>query len=118
MSDVETWPEAGAHESTATVVVRSPGRTPLRLVIGEPVVIGRECDGLLIDDPLMSRRHLEVKVEAGAVVVTDLGSTNGTTIDGRPVSGPERVGGGAVVGFGSSTLEVLDRSLVGAPREV
>jgi len=113
MSDVETFPEPGPYESMATVVVRSPGRTPLHLVVNEPVVIGRECDGLLIDDALMSRRHLEVKVEAGAVVVTDLGSTNGTTIDGRPVSGSERVGGGAVVGFGSSTMEVLDRSRVG-----
>ena len=67
-----------------TVVVREPGRTPLHLVIRDIVEIGRECDGLLLDDPQISRRHLQLLAERGRVIVEDLGSTNGSLVDGHP----------------------------------
>lgn len=90
-----------------TIVVRSPGRTPLQLVVDEPVEIGRECHGLLLDDPLISRRHLEVSARGDSLVVTDLGSTNGTTMGGRRVEGSVTVVAGEVVAFGGSTLQLL-----------
>jgi len=49
--------------------------------------IGRDdsCE-LRLDDPLISRRHAEVGHSEGAWWISDLGSRNGTLLDGRPVS--------------------------------
>ncbi len=63
----------------------------VRHPLGPPgVVIGRGTNAdLRIDDPGISRRHLEFRVEPGpqgpVVNVRDLGSTNGTLVDGRRV---------------------------------
>jgi len=51
----------------------------------EPLVIGRKQGELLLDDPLISGRHCQVQARGGEWVLTDLGSTNGTMVDGRLV---------------------------------
>jgi Protein of unknown function (DUF3662)/FHA domain len=52
-----------------------------------PVVIGRmpEC-AVVLGDTNVSRRHAQVALDDGSVVVTDLGSTNGTFVNGRRVT--------------------------------
>jgi hypothetical protein len=58
------------------------------LPIGQtPLVIGRlpEC-AVVLGDTNVSRRHAQVAIEAGEVVVSDLGSTNGTFVNGRRVT--------------------------------
>lgn len=54
---------------------------------GTPLVFGRslECD-VVLDDELISRRHFEVCVKDDGVILTDLGSTNGTRLDSQPIS--------------------------------
>jgi len=47
-------------------------------------LVGREGD-ILIQDARVSRRHAEITLEAGKVMVRDLGSSNGTTVRGEPV---------------------------------
>jgi pSer/pThr/pTyr-binding forkhead associated (FHA) protein len=50
----------------------------------------------------VSWRHLVLSPDrAGGWTVTDLGSTNGTTVDGAPVTGPTRLAPGAVLGLGT-----------------
>lgn len=50
-------------------------------------VLGRGQDNeITIKNPNISRRHLRLEVTDGQVTVTDLGSTNGTRIDGRPLA--------------------------------
>ncbi len=51
----------------------------------EPLVIGRRQGELLLDDPLVSGRHCQVSARGAEWVLTDLGSTNGTMVDGRLV---------------------------------
>ncbi len=51
----------------------------------EPLGIGRKSGGLLLDDPLISSRHCQVEARGKEWVLTDLGSTNGTMVDGRLV---------------------------------
>jgi hypothetical protein len=66
----------------------------------------RECD-VVVDDANVSRRHAEVRPGPRGWTVSDLGSTNGTRVNGRPVPDagePVRRGdrielGTAVVGF-------------------
>ncbi len=51
----------------------------------DPLVIGRKEGELLLDDPLVSGKHCEVAARGNEWVLTDLGSTNGTMVDGRLV---------------------------------
>ena len=68
-------------------------------------MIGRECDGLLLGDPRVSRRHLSLDVDGeGRVIVTDLGSTNGSTLDGRRLEAPVALVPGNVVQCGETTI--------------
>lgn len=97
-----------------TVRITEPGRTPLHLVIRRPVDIGRDCDGLLLGDAELSRRHLRLSESGGRVTVQDLGSTNGTSIDGAPVVGPTGVMAGQVVTFGRCRLELVPTGEHGA----
>jgi hypothetical protein len=53
---------------------------PGGLVIGR----ARDCD-IVVDDPSVSRRHAEVRPQEGGFGVADLGSTNGTLLNGEPV---------------------------------
>jgi hypothetical protein len=58
-----------------------------RISVGtEAVVIGRlpEC-AVVLQDTNVSRRHAEVRRTGEAIVVTDLGSTNGTRVNGTPI---------------------------------
>jgi pSer/pThr/pTyr-binding forkhead associated (FHA) protein len=50
-----------------------------------PLVIGRREGDLLLDDSLVSGRHCQVIARGVEWVLQDLGSTNGTTVDGRLV---------------------------------
>lgn len=51
----------------------------------ETLQIGRRDGTLLLDDPLVSGKHCRIVHRAGEFVLQDLGSTNGTTVDGRLV---------------------------------
>jgi class 3 adenylate cyclase len=89
------------------VRVCEPGRSPLQLVLHSSTEIGRDCNGLLLTDVLLSRRHLRVSSVGNCLTVEDLGSTNGTSIDGTRVSRPTIVCPGQVVTFGQCHLEVV-----------
>lgn len=94
--------------ATAGSVEAQGGNHQLELI--QPVtVIGRGNDvDLRLLDPGVSRRHLEVRVTREGVYATDLGSTNGSTIDGVPVTGPTLLRPGARISVGATTL-VFDR---------
>ncbi|MEO6701087.1 MAG: FtsK/SpoIIIE domain-containing protein [Jatrophihabitantaceae bacterium] len=72
-------------------------------------VIGRDRSAdVRIDDPDVSRRHVELQVEVHGLSVRDLGSTNGTMINGRPNAGqPEPIEPGCLIGIGNSVLSVI-----------
>ncbi|WP_159806729.1 FhaA domain-containing protein [Cellulomonas citrea] len=56
------------------------------LLTGPVTVIGRGSDAdIIVDDPGVSRRHLEIRVTPQGVVATDLGSTNGVFVEGHQV---------------------------------
>ncbi len=67
-------------------------RLPLLLVREQPVVLGRSrrCD-VVLDHATVSRTHAEIRWEDGDWRLRDLGSSNGTWIDGRLVREAERV---------------------------
>ncbi len=73
---------------------------------GAPVVIGRsEPAGIVIADALVSRNHCRVELTMGELVVTDLGSSNGTFVAGRRITGHTLVAAGERVTIGTHVLE-------------
>jgi hypothetical protein len=75
-------------------------------VTGE-LVIGRANADLTIDDAEVSRRHVAVRrLEDGQLEVEDLGSANGTFVNGSRIEGPVKVGGGTKIRVGKTEFEV------------
>ncbi|GAA3076980.1 FHA domain-containing protein [Streptomyces glomeratus] len=97
-------------EDTAQLhVVAGPDAGGVHLLHGGAVRIGRSADAdVPLDDPDVSRLHCAVTVAAdGRVSVADLGSTNGTTLDGRQVGDrPVRLTPGALLRLGESALRL------------
>jgi DNA-binding winged helix-turn-helix (wHTH) protein len=79
------------------------GERRLSLVSGENM-IGRDAAAKIrLDDPTVSRRHARILVSVSGAFVEDLGSKNGTFIDGRPLSAvPVRLSKGIRLAFGTA----------------
>ena len=91
---------------SALVEVAQHGRHPLRVMVEDRLDVGRECDGLLLADERVSRLHLRLEVVDDRLVVTDLGSSNGTFVDGRRVVAPVPVGARSVIRLGSTSIQL------------
>ncbi|WP_016826018.1 FHA domain-containing protein [Streptomyces viridosporus] len=90
-------------------VVTGPDAGGVHLLHGGEIRIGRSADAdVPLDDPDVSRLHCAVTVGPdGRVSVADLGSTNGTTLDGRRVGPrPVRFPPGALLRIGESALRL------------
>jgi len=88
------------------VIVHSADGRSLTVALGRGVVIGRDptCD-VVVDDHLVSRRHAQLEVDPqGHVVLRDLGSRNGTFVDGKRVEGPVVLAGNERIGIGDAEL--------------
>ncbi|MFC1419267.1 FHA domain-containing protein [Streptacidiphilus cavernicola] len=98
-------------------VVGGPDAGGIHLLLPGQVRVGRSADAdVPLDDPDVSRFHLALDVSAdGRVTLADLGSTNGTVLDGAPVGAePRPVPPGAVIGLGESALLVTRAAPAGA----
>ncbi|MEV7401156.1 FHA domain-containing protein [Streptomyces sp. NPDC091267] len=90
-------------------VIAGPDAGGVHLLHGGQIRIGRSADAdVPLDDPDVSRLHCAVTVsEDGRVAVADLGSTNGTSLDGAEVRDrPVRLKPGALLRLGESTLRL------------
>ncbi|MFC5801620.1 FHA domain-containing protein [Streptomyces formicae] len=90
-------------------VVAGPDAGGVHLLHGGQIRVGRAAEAdVPLDDPDVSRLHCSVTVaEDGGVTVADLGSTNGTTLDGADVGPrPVRLPVGALLRIGESTLRL------------
>ena len=84
-----------------------------RLDVDDELTVGREQPGLgaVADDVELSRRHASfVRTESGGLAVEDLGSTNGTFVNGKRISGRTELRPGDVVQVGATELEVVGDS--------
>jgi hypothetical protein len=85
------------------------GATPARDVEldGRPLTIGRGADAdVVLGDPLVSRRHARLAPRSGRLILADLGSTNGTRVNGEAVR-EAVVGPGDRIELGSTRLEIV-----------
>jgi hypothetical protein len=101
-------PAAGAPESArrAYLLVSTRGSRPVQFDLGGPLIgIGRASDNdVIVDDPMVSRHHCQLKLQHGAYGFTDLGSRNGSTVNGQPVS-QIALGPGERIQIGDTEIE-------------
>jgi pSer/pThr/pTyr-binding forkhead associated (FHA) protein len=76
--------------------------------VNASVLIGRE-DGcqVLLDDPLVSRRHAKIVISDGKLWIEDLGSRNGVTLNGSRIGDRQRLFGGDVLRIGKQEIVVI-----------
>jgi Protein of unknown function (DUF3662)/FHA domain len=91
---------------------RARVQTALLLLDGKRLVVGptgatlgrsRQCD-VVLNDPNVSRQHAEIRPRGGSWVLKDLGSTNGSCLNGRRIDGPEVLKRGDEIELGTSAL--------------
>ena len=91
---------------------RSRQQTALLLMGGKRLVVGpggatmgrsRQCD-VTVDDANVSRTHAEVRPRGGSWVLNDLGSTNGSRLNGHRVEGSEVLKPGDEIELGTTVL--------------
>jgi pSer/pThr/pTyr-binding forkhead associated (FHA) protein len=58
----------------------------------------------MLDDPNVSRTHAEIRPRGGSWVLSDLGSTNGSRLNGRRLDGPEVLKPGDEIELGTSQI--------------
>jgi class 3 adenylate cyclase len=89
------------------VAVRQPGRQTLYVEVHGRLELGRDCDGLLLADAQVSRRHAELRVAGDRLLVVDLGSTNGTFVDGMAAKEPVELRAGSEAKLGETTVTLV-----------
>ncbi|MGH2996108.1 MAG: AAA family ATPase, partial [Gaiellaceae bacterium] len=77
-----------------------------RVPVDSELVLGRLNADLTVDDPLLSRRHALIRVVDGEFEVEDLGSLNGTWVNGERIAAARRLAAGDVVTAGATSLEI------------
>jgi hypothetical protein len=89
----------------ASLLVRSGSLKGKRLTVRTPVVnIGRaDYNDLVLPEPSVSSSHAKLQRREGIWVLSDLGSTNGTFVDGERVTDETPLGPGATIRFGEVT---------------
>jgi hypothetical protein len=111
----EPSPEAPAPAAPLLTVVPSAFDRPpavLSLPNGQRIelheghyVLGRHLENdIVLNDTNVSRKHAEFVCAAGEVVVRDLGSTNGTKVNGVLITGEQLLQHGDVVNFGTAQV--------------
>src|SRR5207247_4306319 len=100
--------EAPGDVSSGHIVeLREPGCPPRRFAIVAELVVGRDCEGLIVADAQVSRRHLVLEVSQAGLTVMDLGSTNGTLVNDVPINAPVTVGAGDRIRLGDVEIAVV-----------
>ncbi len=87
-----------------------PSQRPV--ILGREVtVIGRSPDAdVVVAEPLASRRHASISRDAWGYAVADLGSRNGTLVNGVPLVGARRLRHGDLIQVATTVLQFNDPS--------
>ncbi len=90
------------------IVVHPPSGSPLVLTLDEtPIILGRAGKAnARVDDAYVSDEHAEIVIQGDAWQLRDLGSTNGTFLNGAKVIQPQSLNAGDQVRIGKTRIEV------------
>ena len=95
------------REGRRVVIVKSESQQGRELEIKDVSVLGRSDDAdVLLDDPYASEFHMRLVAQENGLVLHDLGSTNGTYVNGRRVTAPAGLKRGDTIQVGKTVMEV------------
>lgn len=95
-------------------LVMHSGPTPGKIfpMEGDVLTIGREAgNAIVINDAEVSRKHTQFVLQGGKYIVTDLGSTNGTFVNGQRLTGQHILQPGEVISLGEQ-INLLFESVI------
>ena len=108
---------AAAPAAPRPVVPAAPSREPTRLqpvldiggqrysLNAPSIVLGRSSEAdILVDDTGVSRKHLEIQTADGVIRAVDLGSTNGSYVNGHKVDGSVELTDGSTITMGRTKI--------------
>jgi Protein kinase domain/FHA domain len=101
-------PPPEAHAEKLRLKVTAGNATGTRIEVSDELVLGRHAEGVgrLADDAEISRRHARFARVGSGFVVEDLGSTNGTFLNGRRIEAPELLSVGDEIEVGGTRMIV------------
>lgn len=88
--------------------VTEPGHPSRVVPVESRLEVGRDCDGLQLDDPTVSRRHLWLEPAPDGLILVDMGSANGTYVDDVRVDQPLALQAGHTVRLGETSMVVYE----------
>jgi TolB protein len=95
---------------TSWYLVASSSPSPISAfqLVGPSITIGRTSDNdIVLDDNMVSRHHARLDLQADTYVLTDLGSANGTWVNGRRISAPVSLQANDSIRFGKVSVFVF-----------
>jgi hypothetical protein len=95
--------EERARSRSQSALLLVDGRRTVVAAAGATIGRSRQCD-VVLDDANVSRQHAEVRPRGGSWVLSDLGSTNGSSLNGRRITGPEVLKPGDEIEIGTSVI--------------
>lgn len=94
-------------EGSRVLFVRSDGQKGQEFEVKDVLVMGRsEETDVVLDDPYASEFHLRFVTQENGMSLHDLGSTNGTYVNGRRISAPTQLRQGDTVQVGKTVMEI------------
>ncbi len=113
-----------ASQTIQLVIRAGPNQGKTFELMQDEITVGRDIANLIVvNDPEVSRKHARLKAQAGGgYTIEDLGSTNGTFVNGQRLMGPHALRNGEVIMLGEKialAYEIVgfdaDATLVSAP---
>lgn len=94
-------------EGSRVLFVRSESQQGREFEVNDVVVLGRSDEtDVVLDDPYASEFHLRLVSQENGMMLHDLGSTNGTYVNGRRVSAPTELKHGDTIQVGKTVMEI------------
>lgn len=94
-------------EGSRVLFVRSETQQGQEFEVGDVVVMGRSHEAdVVLDDPYASDFHLRLVSQESGMMLHDLGSTNGTYVNGRRASAPTELKRGDTIQVGKTVMEI------------
>jgi len=100
------YPPTGSQPPSVELIVRQGPQPGQRFSSNKPtIIIGREVgNDVAINDPQISRRHASLTWDGRQFIIQDLGSANGTFVNGVRLTAPQVLQPGDVIGLGPTVL--------------
>ncbi len=90
--------------ATAQLIVQEPGQIERPVLLSRPLmIVGRDpASDIVTQNPAVSRRHAQIEQRGTEHWLTDLGSTNGTSVNGSKIAASHKLSNGDMIRMGDA----------------